>query len=149
MTAPTGEKLSPAPSPTQTTSPAAAPTEDAPVDLSRLLEFTDGDPDNLRELVTLYLGQTEEQLGQLGAAVKAGTPPEVRRLAHSCAGASATCGMRSLVLLLRELEREGFEGKLINAVELFRQAREEFARIRRYLEAYMAKHPGGAGERQL
>src|SRR5436309_4428770 len=29
-------------------------SEDAPVDMERLLEFTDGSPDNLRELVTLY-----------------------------------------------------------------------------------------------
>ena len=33
---------------------AAKPAEDAPVDMSRLLDFTDGDPANLRELVTLY-----------------------------------------------------------------------------------------------
>ena len=87
-----------------------APPEDAPVDMSRLLDFTDGDPDNLRELATLYLDQTEQQLEQLEAAVQAESASEVRRLAHSCAGASATCGMRGLVLLLRELERAGLRG---------------------------------------
>ena len=45
-------------------SPAAAAPEDDPVDMSRLLDFTDGDPENLRELALLYLSQTEEQLGQ-------------------------------------------------------------------------------------
>ena len=95
--------------------PRPAPPEDAPVDMARLLDFTDGDPDNLRELVTLYLDQTSEQVEQLEAAVRAGAAQEVRRLAHSCAGASATCGMRRLVPLLRELERQGFEGKLTNA----------------------------------
>ena len=92
-------------------SPAASP-EDAPVDMARLLDFTDGDPDNLRELVTLYLDQTREQMGQIEAAIQAGAAQEVRRLAHSCAGASATCGMRRLVPLLRELERQGFEEQL-------------------------------------
>ena len=110
------------------------------MDMSRLLDFTDGDPDNLRELVTLYLSQTKEQLEQLEAAVQAGTAQEVRRLAHSCAGASATCGMRRLVPLLRELEREGFEGRLTNATQLSRQAGEEFERIRHFLEAYLAEH---------
>ena len=108
MTAESGSQASEtAGSPGQASPPAAAP-EDAPVDMSRLLDFTDGDPENLRELVTLYLSQTEEQLDRLEAAVQAGAAQEVRRLAHSCAGASATCGMRRLVPLLRELERAGF-----------------------------------------
>jgi len=119
---------------------ATAAAEEAPVDMARLLDFTDGDPENLRELVTLYLDQTKEQLEQLGAAVQAGNPPEVRRLAHSCAGASATCGMRRLVPLLRELERQGFENKLTNAGELSHQADEEFKCIRGFLESYLAEH---------
>ncbi len=128
------------------TTPAAAASPDAPVDMSRLLDFTDGDPENLRELVTLYLSQTEEQLGQLQAAVEAGTPQEVRRLAHSCAGASATCGVRHLVPLLRELERQGSEGQLTSATQLSREAGEEFQRIRSYLEAYLADHCSLAGK---
>jgi CheY-like chemotaxis protein/nitrogen-specific signal transduction histidine kinase len=120
---------------------AADAAEAAPVDISRLLDFTDGDPENLRELVTLYLTQTEEQLKQLKVATEAGTAPEVRRLAHSAAGASATCGMRGLVPLLRELERQGFEGQLTSATQLCHQAMEEFRRIRRFLEAYLAQHP--------
>jgi len=133
-------------SPPAATNPTAPPSEDGPVDMSRLLDFTDGDPGNLRELVTLYLNQTKEQLEQLGAAVKAGTAQEVRRLAHSCAGASATCGMRRLVPLLRELERQGFEGQLRNPAQLFHQAAEEFDRIRLFLEAYLAAHTSLAEE---
>ena len=126
--------------------PPATPPEDASVDMSRLLDFTDGDQENLRELVVLYLSQTEEQLEQLKAAVQAGTAPEVRRLAHSCAGASATCGMRRLVPLLRELELQGSEGQLTSAAQLSRQAGEEFARIRSFLEAYLAEHSSLAGK---
>jgi len=139
------------PAATGAQSPSAsppAPAEDAAVDMSRLLDFTDGDPDNLRELVTLYLSQTEEQLEQLGAAIKADQAQEVRRLAHSCAGASATCGMRRLVPLLRELEREGFEGHLTDAAQLFHQAGQEFERIRCFLEAYLAEHSTLATENQ-
>jgi CheY-like chemotaxis protein len=136
----TGEVAQPAANaPTQST-PAAAPSEDDPVDMSRLLDFTDGDQGNLRELATLYLDQTGQQVEQLKAAVQAGSAPEVRRLAHSCAGASATCGMRRLVPLLRELERQGFEGQLTNATQLSHQVSEEFDRIRQFLEAYLAEH---------
>ncbi len=35
----------------------------APVDMERLLDFANGNPDNLRELADLYLQQTERQVG--------------------------------------------------------------------------------------
>jgi CheY-like chemotaxis protein len=110
-----------------------------PVDMERLLDFSDGSADNLRELIALYLKQTTEQLEQLAAAVQAGLAPEVRRLAHSCAGASATCGMVRIVPLLRELERQGEEKNLTSASELCRQARAEFDCIRQFLDAHLAK----------
>jgi len=122
------------------------PKDTPPVDMERLLDFTDGNVDNLRELVTLYVNQTETQLNQLGAAVKASDAQEVRRLAHSCAGASATCGMRRIVPLLRELEHQGMEEKLANATELWRAAETEFGSIRAFLEAYLASHAELAGK---
>ena len=79
-------------------------------------------------------------LDDIKAAVQAGAPQEVRRLAHSCAGASATCGMRRLVPLLRELERQGFEEKLTTATQLYQQAGSEFEKIRTFLESYLASH---------
>jgi len=123
-------------------SPAGSPPvgSSAPVDMARLLDFTDGSPENLRELVTLYLDQTSAQIEQIEAAVRDGKAQEVRRLAHSCAGASATCGMTNLVPLLRELERLGAENVLANASELARRAGIEFLRIREFLEAYLVEH---------
>jgi CheY-like chemotaxis protein/HPt (histidine-containing phosphotransfer) domain-containing protein len=114
-------------------------SQQPPVQMERLLDFSDGSIDNLRELITLYVTQTTEQLEQLSAAAQSGSAAEVRRLAHSCAGASATCGMVRIVPLLRELERQGEEKKLVNAVDLCRQARLEFDCIREFLDAHLAK----------
>jgi CheY-like chemotaxis protein len=122
---------------------AASGYEDAgadPVDMERLHDFTDGNPESLKELANLYIKQTSEQLEQLQTAVKAGSTQDVRRLAHSCAGASATCGMRQLVPLLRELERQGYEGNLTSAPRLSIEALKEFERIRSFLQDYMARH---------
>jgi CheY-like chemotaxis protein/nitrogen-specific signal transduction histidine kinase len=127
--------------------PVAACPEDQPVDMERLLDFTDGDPDNLRELITLYVTQTAEQLKQLQAAVQAGATQDVRRVAHSCAGASATCGMGRMVPLLRELERQGFEGALTNADQLCQEALQEFAAISHFLEAYLANSAACAAQK--
>jgi CheY-like chemotaxis protein len=110
-----------------------------PVNMERLHDFTNGNADDLRELINLYLKQTSEQITQLLAAVKAGAAPEVRRLAHSCAGASATCGMSGIVPLLQELEREGDAGELIHAAELSQRVEKEFNRICEFLEAYLAR----------
>jgi CheY-like chemotaxis protein len=116
----------------------AAPVEDSPVDMARLLEFTDGTPENLRELVTLYLEQSSEQLEQLRAAVKAENAGEVRRLAHSCAGASGTCGVRALAALLRQLEHQAMAQNLADAKERVRQILAEFDKVRVFLEARIA-----------
>jgi CheY-like chemotaxis protein len=112
--------------------------DEPPVDIDRLNEFTDGNLESLRELVTLYLDQTTTQLEQLEAAIRAQSATEVRRLAHSCAGASATCGMRRLVPMLRELEHQGSENKLDGAAAICENAIREFERIRTFLEAHLA-----------
>jgi len=119
--------------------PLRAAPEVECVDLQRLLEFTNGDPESFRELATLYLTQTSEQLEQLAAAVQAEVTGEVRRIAHSCAGASATCGMRRLVPLLRELERQGAEEKLHHAAKICQEANREFDSVRKILEAHLSK----------
>ncbi len=126
--------------------PVPAPAEDPPVDMARLNDFTNGNVDELRDLVTLYLKQTTGQVDQLDAAVKAGAAQDVRRVAHSCAGASATCGMTRIVPFLRQLEHEAEEGNLSNAPELSRQAAEEFQRIRVFLEAELAKQSALAAQ---
>jgi HPt (histidine-containing phosphotransfer) domain-containing protein len=128
----------------RTPEPGQAPVASAaaPVDMSRLLEFTDGTPENLRELVTLYVDQTQEQLNKMLAAIAAGNAAEVRRLAHSCAGASGTCGVGRLTGLLRDLEARAAEQRLENGPELGRQIAEEFGRARDYLRRQL----GGAPE---
>jgi CheY-like chemotaxis protein len=118
-----------------------------PVNLERLLEFSDGDMEGLREMAALYLTQTAQQLEQLEAAALIGSADEVRRLAHSSAGASATCGVRLLVPVLRELERQGSEKNLANSAALVQQAHQEFECVREFLEKHVlpsvvnAPHP--------
>jgi CheY-like chemotaxis protein/HPt (histidine-containing phosphotransfer) domain-containing protein len=107
--------------------------EPPPVDMERLLDFANGDSNNLRELVDLYLLQTSKQITQLTSAVEARSADEIKRVAHSCAGASSTCGMAGITLVLRELERQGHEGLQPNAPQLAREAALEFERIKQFL----------------
>jgi len=134
-----------APSP-KTDTPAPA-DEVQPVEMDRLNDLTDGDADSIRELVDMFYKQTTQQLAQLEAAVRANKADDVRRVAHSCAGASATLGMTRFVPLLRELEKQGAAGALTTAAQVYEDAAREFKHIQNYLAARLtpaAPPPGAA-----
>ena len=115
---------------------AAAPEVSAepPVDLARLNDLTDGNLENLLELVEMYFLQTQKQFGELRAAIRDGQAEALRRVAHSCAGASATLGMTHLVPRLRELEKLGAAGTLTDTAQICETAAVEFERIREFLK---------------
>jgi CheY-like chemotaxis protein len=126
--------------------PALETEEPQPVNMERMCDFTNGSPDDLRELINLYLKQTTEQVAQLSTAVQVGSAQDVRKLAHSCAGASATCGMTVIVPLLRELERMGNDNNLNGASDLALKVSNEFKRIRHFLETYLQKQTSLAAQ---
>ena len=102
------------------------------MDLERLMDFAAGDQDQLVELVGIYLKQTTEQIDNLVTALQAGDIVRVSRVAHSCAGASATCGMREIVPLLRQVELLANECNVIAINELLPRVAEEFTIIKRF-----------------
>lgn len=104
-----------------------------PVDLERLEDFANGDTAQMRELFVLYDQQTTAQLAALSQAIETGDARTIGRLAHTCAGASATCGMTAIVAPLREIERLGQEGRTDNARLLHDEATREFERVRRFM----------------
>ncbi|HZT23524.1 MAG TPA: response regulator, partial [Verrucomicrobiae bacterium] len=107
-----------------------------PVELSRLIDLTDGNAESLRELLEMFYRQTEQQLDQIENAVRAGNADEVRRLAHSGKGASATLGMAPLAAVLLQLEQLGKSGALTGAEPLCATARREYQTIRDFLSAH-------------
>ena len=111
-------------------------SEGIPVDVQRLIEVSDG-PEQLRELVDLYLLQSNDLIENIGEAIRSGEAKEVVRLAHKCVGASASCGMNAIVPALRELERIGRSGYLNGAEQLHADARGQLDRIQRYLSDYL------------
>jgi CheY-like chemotaxis protein/HPt (histidine-containing phosphotransfer) domain-containing protein len=108
-------------------------TEEGPVDLERLMDFAAGDQEQLAELITIYLRQTAEQIESLASALQSGDATRVARIAHSCAGASATCGMRRIVPVLRQLEVVATEGDLAPVGDLVGKVKEEFSVIKQFL----------------
>jgi signal transduction histidine kinase/HPt (histidine-containing phosphotransfer) domain-containing protein len=128
--------------------PASAPpagvngkaVEELPVEMDILHDLTDNDPDSLRELVDLFFKQTSQQMQLLEAAVRANKAEDVRRVAHSCAGSSATLGMTRFVPLLRKLERQGASGMLTSAPQIYEETAREFKLIQEFLTAQLNSH---------
>jgi len=146
-TTPDNETTPAAPTAPSPKTDASAPAADVvPVEMERLNELTDGDAASMRELVDLFFTQTSQQLQQLEAAIRANKADDVRRVAHSCAGASATLGMVRFVPLLRELEKQGASGTLTTAARICEDAAREFKLIQNYLGTKLnsATSPGDA-----
>jgi signal transduction histidine kinase/HPt (histidine-containing phosphotransfer) domain-containing protein len=120
---------------------SSAPDNTPPVEMDRLTELADGDKDTLRELVELFTKQTTRQLSELAAAVRANKTEEVRHLAHSCKGASATMGMGPLAAIFYELEKMGQAGAIDGATPLLASATAEFARVQNFLRSMPAIAP--------
>jgi CheY-like chemotaxis protein len=121
----------------------AQPTPDqdaAPdlVDMKILAELSSGDANVLREVVRMFIDQTSETLARLGAAISENNTSEIQKIAHSCAGASAVCGIRELSARLRELERIGHDGELSGAPAAFVQVKGEFERVEKFLIQHIA-----------
>ena len=88
----------------------------------------------MRNLIALYLRDTEQQLVKLQTAIQNNSVIEVMQLAHTCAGSSASCGVTALVPPLKQLEQLGRAGQLKDAPRLLMEAVTTFHRARVFLE---------------
>lgn len=121
---------------TQTSSQTAVLSP--PVDLGRMREVMRGE---VAEIVDMYLNETARSLKTLAPAIERGNAREVEMIAHSCAGASMTCGMDALVPPFRELEGVAREGCLDKALELLDEAKTQFERVSAFLEIQLKPQP--------
>jgi len=105
-----------------------------PVDLKRLYLAMGEEPEELQEILDIYLEQMDGSLKRLNAAIAIGDASEIDLIAHNCSGVSANCGMDAVVTRLRELERMGRENQLIGAAQLCAEVEREFGRIKVFLQ---------------
>jgi HPt (histidine-containing phosphotransfer) domain-containing protein len=125
---------------------AVADTPAEPVDVSRLKEVTDDDPELLIEMVDLYLEESAGLIQKLGTAIQNGTAKEIEQLAHTYAGASASCGMTAVVPSLRKLEHIGRSGQLQGAGHAYAEVCNGLNRIQEFLRTICERgSPGGCG----
>jgi two-component system, sensor histidine kinase and response regulator len=105
-----------------------------PVDVERMHQAMGDDPEEVADILGVYLVQMSESIRRLAAAVESGDAAEVELIAHNCVGVSATCGMSAVVGPLRELERMGRENRLAGAGRIGTQVGREYERVRLFLQ---------------
>jgi CheY-like chemotaxis protein len=103
--------------------------EEVLVDLDRLRDVTDDEPERMQQLINLYLTQAVPMLNGLAEAIQTNSSGDVARIAHKLVGSSVSCGVEAFTKSLRELERLGHEGDLSGAPALLGDVREKFPRV--------------------
>ena len=106
-----------------------ASSKEVLVDMDRLRDITDDEPDRMQQLIDLYLTQAGPMLDGLNEAIQTNSSGDVARIAHKLVGSSVSCGVEAFTYPLRELERLGQEGDLSGAPALFDDVRHKFPRV--------------------
>jgi len=111
---------------------------ECPIDMQRLRDVSGDTPEYLREIVGLYLSEASALIPQLQTAVQAGQAEKIERLAHRLVGASANCGIISVVAPLRELERMGRSHQLDGAERLSTSVSDQFELVEQFLTSLLS-----------
>ena len=111
---------------------------ECPIDMQRLRDVSGDTPEYLREIVGLYLSEASALIPQLQTAVQAGQAEKIERLAHRLVGASANCGIISVVAPLRELERMGRSHRLDGAERLSTSVSDQFELVEQFLTSLLS-----------
>jgi PAS domain S-box-containing protein len=137
---PGGASTAPA-RPVEPAEPPALSAETPLVDLDRLRDVNDDDPERIRQLVDMYLTQTVSLLADLQAAIQTNSADALAQAAHKLGGSSVSCGVQAFTGPLRELERLGQANDLTGAAALFDQVRQTFPRVRLFLDQFLQDLP--------
>ncbi len=111
------------------------------MDIDRLRDVTDDEPDQIQELIHLYLTQAVSLLDGLKEAIQTSSSGDVARIAHKLVGSSVSCGVDAVTLPLRELERLGREGDLSGANALFDDVRRKFSSVQNVFTQFLLTLP--------
>jgi len=113
--------------------PGENPSDSPVVDLNVLFEVAT-DRDEIREILELYVKQSEEIFDRIEGAIQTQNFGLIKALSHKYAGSSASCGVVGIVPVLRELEQMGEEKKLDQAPEVLSKMKAEFRKSREFFK---------------
>ena len=106
------------PTPTSSSAPGVP-------DRKVLLEFFDGDPEFLAEVVNIFLQECPQQLTAMREAIAGGDAALLEQTAHSLKGSVSNFGVPAVFYALQNLEKMGRTGELASAAQAFADLEEK------------------------
>lgn len=100
-------------------------------DQEQLEQLSGGDKAFEQELLQLFIGDTEDSLNQLAAAISTDNQTAVQALAHYIKGASANIGAVGMFRMAASLEMVARKGDLSDATNTLRQLQTLHQEVRR------------------
>jgi HPt (histidine-containing phosphotransfer) domain-containing protein len=97
-----------------------------------------GQPDIVREVLTVFLADAPGRVAAIEQAIRASDAPAIQRAAHALKGASGSIGAMTLQAHCRELEDSAKAARLERTPELGRGIHEEWARVRAEIAEILA-----------
>lgn len=119
---------------TQKSEPAASAAEDSPIDMNQLRMFTDGDPNEEKALVELFLEQTKTLLAQLEQSTGAEKKEVWKSVAHRLKGSAGNLGASKLHFICKQAEAQ-FESNEAKKREMFAAITQEIERVAKFCAA--------------
>ncbi len=107
--------------------------ETAVVDLAHLANFTDGDPDEEKELFDLFFEQADISIGELEQACAENNSSEWKKTAHRIKGSSANLGANILATICKKAEME-FEASKSDKEAMLAEIKEKLNDVRKFLK---------------
>jgi two-component system sensor histidine kinase/response regulator len=97
-----------------------------------------GQPDIVREVLTVFLADAPVRLAAIDGAIGSGDAPALQRAAHALKGAAGSIGAVGLQTCCHDLEELGRAGGLDGASGLGRRIHDEFGRVRDEINEMLA-----------
>ena len=105
-----------------------------PVDLNVLLDIIGNDTEAVKNLIDLFLENSQKRLQKLSQALTIQNWQDIEREAHSFKGASGGIGAIELYELCVKLESAGDDRNIKQAHEIYSTLKQEFERVKAYLQ---------------
>ena len=109
------------------------------IDLSVLNASLGGDLVQQRELIEFFQTHTTQQFELLHQALEEKSFSTAERIAHGCAGSSATCGLKTLAPLFNDIENAARQEKFDDALSCYERAKLEYERVKEAFRGVLSK----------
>jgi HPt (histidine-containing phosphotransfer) domain-containing protein len=106
-----------------------------PVDKSALDELKSIMGDDFQMLIDVFLSDSEKRIIDMQGAISSQNSEALRTSAHSFKGSALNISATTLTEHCKQLEMMGKDNQLEGALDIFEKVKDEFVKVRSFLEA--------------